>query len=143
MPSDFQLKAMNAVHSALRTISFGRIGGRLAGMPTLELTTTGRRSGEPRTCWLTSPLVLDEDRLVIVASRGGDDKHPAWFLNLRDDPEVTVRFQGGEPRSMTARITEGDERADLWARLTADHDNYAGYQRKTDREIPVVVLSAA
>lgn len=142
MPHDLALKGMNAFHKVITTVSFGRLGYQAWGMPVLELTTTGRKSGTPRTCYLTSPLQVGDD-LVIVASRGGDDHHPAWFLNLRDDPEVVVKLEGGEPRPMTARITEGDERADLWERLTAAHDNYAGYQRRTDREIPVVVLSAA
>ena len=140
VPSDFQLKSMNALHRIVSTLTFGRVGNKLLGMPVLELTTTGRKSGEPRTCYLTSPLQLGDD-LVIVASRGGDDHHPAWFLNLRDDPDVKVKLQGGAPMPMKARTTEGDERAQLWDKLTADHDNYAGYQKKTDREIPVVVLT--
>ena len=135
-------KVMNGVHRALRTVSGGRLGNELMHMPVLELTTTGRRSGQPRSTMLTAPLV-EGDRMVIVASRGGDDRHPAWFLNLRDDPEVEVAVQGGPKRRMRARIVDGDERTELWQRLTSKHDNYAGYQRKTDREIPVVILEPA
>ena len=87
MPSDLSLKAMNAVHRVVRTITFGKVGNNLLGMPVLELTTTGRKSGEPRSVMLTAPVV-EGDTVVIVASRGGDDTNPAWFLNLRDDPEV-------------------------------------------------------
>jgi deazaflavin-dependent oxidoreductase (nitroreductase family) len=140
MPSDFALKGMNFGHKVIKTVSFGRLGRRALGMPVVELTTTGRKSGKARTSFLTAPLVLDDDELVIVASRGGDDTHPAWFLNLRDQPEVSVKVEGGESGPMVARITSGDERSELWERLSTAHDNYAGYQTKTDREIPVIVL---
>lgn len=139
MPSDLALKAMNTVHRALLTVSGGRIGWQAAGMPVLELTTTGRSSGEPRSVMLTSP-VQEGDTIVIVASRGGDDRHPAWFLNLRDDPDVEVAMGGGDRRPYRAEIADADERARLWPIITGDHGNYAGYQRRTDREIPVVLL---
>lgn len=132
-------KVMNGVHRALRTVTGGRFGNSFMDMPVLELTTTGRKSGQPRSVMLTSPLV-EGDRMVIIASRGGDDRHPTWFLNLRDQPEVQVAVQGGPTQPMRARIAEGEERQSLWERVTAAHDNYAGYQRKTSREIPVVVL---
>jgi deazaflavin-dependent oxidoreductase (nitroreductase family) len=142
MPSDFQLKAMNAVHRGLLAISFGHLGWRAAGMPVLELTTTGRKSGQPRTVMLTSPL-QDGDAIVIVASRGGDDHHPAWFLNLRDHPDVEVAYAGKPKRAMRARVATAQERATLWPRVTSQHKNYAGYQTKTDREIPLVLLEPA
>ena len=99
MPTDLQLKAMNAFHRGLLTISGGRLGWRAGGMPVLELTTTGRKSGQPRSVMLTSP-VQQGDAIVIVASRGGDDHHPAWFLNLRDHPDVDVAFAGRPKQSM-------------------------------------------
>jgi deazaflavin-dependent oxidoreductase (nitroreductase family) len=139
MPSDVQLKVMNALHKAVLTLSFGKIGGNLLGMPAFELTTKGRKSGQPRSVMLTAPLE-EGDNLVIVASKGGNDEHPAWFLNLRDNPEVEVRFAGKEPKPMTARVADAAERARLWPIITEDHDNYAGYQKNTDREIPVVLL---
>lgn len=142
MPSDLALKAMNTVHRILLTVSGGRIGWQAAGMPVLELTTTGRRSGERRSVMLTSP-VQEGDTIVIVASRGGDDRHPAWFLNLRDDPDVEVAMGGEGRRSYRAEVADADERARLWPVITADHSNYAGYQGKTDREIPVVLLRPA
>jgi deazaflavin-dependent oxidoreductase (nitroreductase family) len=111
----------------------------LLGMPVLVLTTTGRRSGKARRHMLTTPLEL-EDSFVLVASFGGDDRHPAWFLNLREHPVVEVTMRG-RSRQMLASIAEGPERADLWKRLTAAHPNYAGYQQKTARQIPVVVLN--
>ena len=138
MPSDLVMKTMNTMHRTVLKISVGRIGWRAGNMPALELTTTGRKSGQPRTSMLTSPW-QDGDTLAIVASAGGNDTHPAWFLNLRDHPEVEVRTEKGT-RKMNARIASGDERSELWGHITAEHDNYAGYQTKTDREIPVVVL---
>ena len=139
MPSDVQLKFMNAVHKAVLTLSFGKIGGNLLGMPAFEVTTIGRKSGEPRKVMLTSPY-QEGDKYAIVASKGGNDEHPAWFLNMRDNPDVEVRFPGKDAQKMTARIVDAEERARLWPLITEDHDNYAGYQKKTDREIPVVML---
>ncbi|MBL8776288.1 MAG: nitroreductase family deazaflavin-dependent oxidoreductase [Acidimicrobiales bacterium] len=142
MPSDFALKAMNAVHRVVRTVTFGKVGNNLLGMPVLELTTKGRKSGQPRSVMLTAPVV-EGDTVVIVASRGGDDTHPAWFLNLRDDPDVQVALEGGPAKPYRAEIADAETRARLWPKITADHDNYAGYQTKTDREIPVVLLHPA
>ena len=139
MPSDLALKAMNGVHRVIHAVSFGKFGWDAMGMPVLELTTIGRKSGQPRSVLLTSP-VQEGDTLVIVASRGGDDTHPAWFLNLRDNPEVQVSLKGQPKVKMIARVADADERARLWPKVTEDHDNYAGYQRKTDREIPLVLL---
>ncbi|MET0158181.1 MAG: nitroreductase family deazaflavin-dependent oxidoreductase [Acidimicrobiales bacterium] len=139
MPSDAQLKLMNALHRVVLKVSFGTIGGNLLGMPAFELTTIGRKSGQRRSVMLTAPAE-EGDTLVVVASKGGNDEHPAWFLNLRENPEVEVRFAGKEPKPMTARVADAKERARLWPIITEDHDNYAGYQKNTDREIPVVLL---
>ena len=138
MPSDFQLKTMNAVHRVVLKLSFGHLGWNASNMPVLELTTIGRKSGQPRSVMLTSP-VQEGSTIVIVASRGGDDQHPAWFLNLRDNPDVEVTMKG-EKRAMRADVADADERARLWPLVTKDHKNYAGYQTKTDREIPLVLL---
>lgn len=138
MPSDRFLKNMNRVHRGLRALSFGKIGWTAANMPVLELTTTGRTSGRPRTVLLTSP-VQDGDNLVIVASKGGEPTHPAWYLNLVEDPNVIVTTID-RTRPMLARTAVADERAELWPRIVAAARNYADYQRKTDREIPVVIL---
>jgi deazaflavin-dependent oxidoreductase (nitroreductase family) len=111
-------------------------------MPVLELTTTGRKSGQRHKVMLTSP-VQEGDVIVIVASRGGDDHHPAWFLNLRDHPDVEVAFAGKPKQSMRARAATSEERTALWPRVTAAYKGYAGYQTKTDREIPLVLLEPA
>jgi deazaflavin-dependent oxidoreductase (nitroreductase family) len=142
MPSDLQLKAMNTVHRGLLRLSGGRLGWRTAGMMVIELTTTGRKSGQPHTVMLTSP-VQQGDAIVVVASRGGDDHHPSWFLNLNADPDVEVVVGGKAKRSMRARVANPDERAALWPKVTAAYRGYAGYQAKTAREIPLVMLEPA
>jgi deazaflavin-dependent oxidoreductase (nitroreductase family) len=138
MPSDFVLKSMNALHRCVLTVSFGHLGWRAGNMPVVELTTIGRKSGARRTVLLTSP-VQEGDTYVVVASRGGDDQHPAWFLNLRDNPDVEV-VTDGKRRKMHARVATPEERARLWPTVTAGHKNYADYQTKTTREIPLVLL---
>lgn len=135
------LKGITRLHEGVFRLSGGKLLGKGAGMPVLMLTTKGRKSGQPRTTMLTSPL-QDGDKIMIVASKGGDDRHPEWFLNLRDDPHVEVTLEG-RARPMTARIADPAEKAELWPRIVADHANYAGYQTKTERDIPVVVLEPA
>ena len=139
MPSDVGFKAMNAIHRILLKVSGGRKGWTAQDMPVLELTTTGRKSGQPRSVMLTSPL-QEGSVLVVVASRGGDDKAPAWFLNIQENPDVDVVLQGKPQRRMRARVASPAERERLWPLVTADHRNYAGYQTKTTREIPLVLL---
>jgi deazaflavin-dependent oxidoreductase (nitroreductase family) len=139
MPSDWFLKWANGAHKGLIKISGGRVGWTGSGMPVVELTTTGRRSGRQHTVMLTSP-VQEGDTIVIVASRGGDDQHPAWFLNLRDNPDVEVVFKGRSPQKMRATIASAEERARLWPEVVAKHEGYGGYQTKTTREIPLVLL---
>ena len=125
----------------MRTVTFGKVGWSGYGMPVIELTTIGRKSGQPRTVLLTSPIELDGNK-VIVGSRGGDPTHPAWVHNIRDNPDVTVKTKDGTSK-MKARILTHEERAEVWPRITADFKNYASYQEKTDREIPLVVLEPA
>lgn len=138
MPSDRFLRTMNRAHRTIRALTLGRIGWYAAGMPVVELTTTGRVSGRPRTVLLTSP-VHDDDRLVLIASRGGDPTHPAWYHNLVADPHVTVTTRD-EVKTMRARTADADERAALWPQVIAASDRYADYADRTDREIPVVIL---
>ncbi|MEZ5167730.1 MAG: nitroreductase/quinone reductase family protein [Acidimicrobiales bacterium] len=142
MPSDAMLKGMNFLHRGLLKITGGRAGWTAGKMPVLELTTVGRKSGAKRTVMLTSPH-QDGDALLVVASRGGDDVHPAWFLNLRDEPNVEVSYRGAPTTPMVARVLDADERAALWPTVTAKYKNYGGYQAKTDREIPLVMLEPA
>jgi deazaflavin-dependent oxidoreductase (nitroreductase family) len=130
-----------AVHQFVYERSDGRIGHRMLGTPTLLLLTTGRRSGARRTSALV--YVHDGDDYVVVASKGGDDHAPAWLFNLTTGPKVQVQV-GRERRPATARVINHDDPdfERLW-RLVNDSNSgrYDGYQSKTERQIPVVVLT--
>lgn len=142
MPSDLALKTMNTLHRVILKVSFGKLGWSAGDMPVLELTTTGRKSGKPRAVMLTSPI-QEGETVVVVASKGGEDTHPAWFLNLRDDPKVQVSLGGKPKQPYLATVADADERARLWPTVEAGYKGYAGYQQKTDREIPLVLLTPA
>ncbi len=133
-------KVFTAAHASLYRLTKGRFGGRVVSRPVVLLTTTGKKTGKAR----TTPLVSFEDEgdYVIVASAGGAPKHPAWYGNLRANPDVTV--QAG-PRVFRARAETvgGDERARLWKMIVAQAPSFAGYEKKAvGREIPVVRLKA-
>ena len=136
------MRTLSGFHRALVRVSGGRLGGALLGLPSIELTTVGRRSGKPRVSMLTVPVQVGPV-LVVVASAGGDDRHPAWYLNLVDDPHVQVAVSGGPAVPMVARVAAPDERTDLWPRVTAALANYAEYQERTSRVIPLVLLEPA
>lgn len=138
---DAAVKAINFVHRSLFDLTNGKIGGRIGGMPSLKLETTGRKSGQRRTVMLTSPIRRG-DEVVLVASYGGDDQHPAWYRNLQADPNVTVTMDG-RTFDATARTATAEEKAELWPEITRTYKGYAGYQRRTDREIPVVICTPA
>lgn len=140
MPTDALLKFMNASHRMVLAATRGKVGWRASGMPVVELTTTGAKTGQPRRVMLTSPY-QDGAGTVIVASRGGDDHHPAWFHNLVANPLVTVSIGGAPARQMTATVLEPEERESIWADIAGRHRNYAGYQNKTSRIIPLIRLS--
>ena len=125
-------------HIALYRWTGGKLGGRFRGSPVLLLTTTGRRSGQLR----TTPLlhVVDGNRKVVVASYLGAEHHPAWYHNLLAHPEVTVQA-GSSVQQMRAEVADPDERARLWRPLVAMYPTYDDYQAKTERQIPVVVLT--
>jgi deazaflavin-dependent oxidoreductase (nitroreductase family) len=142
VPRNLGWKVLNTVHKGLVKVSGGRIGRTAGGMPVVELTTTGRKSGQPRTVMLTSP-VQEGDTIVVVGSRGGARDHPDWVLNLQKEPRVEVSFKGGARAPYTARVATAEERARLWPKATAAYKNYDSYQRKTDREIPLVLLDPA
>jgi F420H(2)-dependent quinone reductase len=114
----------------------GRLGARLLWLPAALVTTTGRRSGLPRT---TATLCLiDGERVILPASFGGRDHDPAWYLNVGADPHVRVQY-GSRLRDMTARDATGAERDRYWRRLTRMYPPYRGYRRAADRVIPLVV----
>jgi len=139
MPSDRYLKLMNGAHKGLLRLSGGRFGWAAMDMPVLVLTTTGRRSSQPRSVMLTSPH-QEGQRMVIVASKGGEDSHPAWFLNLRENPQVRVSVKDTPDVPMVARVASSEERDRLWPIVAHKQARYAQYQAKTDREIPLVLL---
>jgi deazaflavin-dependent oxidoreductase (nitroreductase family) len=130
-------RAFIGTHLALYRATGGRIGGRLGGMRVLLLTTRGRKSGQPR----TAPLVYFEDgeRLVVIGSNGGAPGDPLWWRNLAVTPEAAVQI-GREAGRVRARLASPDERGRLWPRVKRENPAYAGYERKTSREIPVVLL---
>jgi deazaflavin-dependent oxidoreductase (nitroreductase family) len=134
------LKFINLLHGSVLRLTGGRIGSTAAGMKVVSLTTIGRKTGTRRTVLLTSPVQLG-DTYVIVASRGGDDTHPAWFVNLRDDPNVEVALGNGTATPWVARVATADDRARLWPRVVAKYPHYGDYQRRTKREIPLVLLT--
>jgi deazaflavin-dependent oxidoreductase (nitroreductase family) len=135
---DVTMRLVTGIHRAVFRMSSGRLANRGYGMPVLELTTTGRKTGKRRSTMLTSP-VQEGDNVVLVASYGGDDRHPTWFLNLRDDPKVEITMDG-RTRPMRARVASPEEKAALWPRVVAAHKGYAQYQERTDRDIPLVIL---
>jgi len=139
-PKDEVAKLAKVVHPILIRLSGGRIGGTVAGMPVVILTTTGRRSGKARATPLTA--IEHQGRTYVIASYGGDDRHPAWYLNLVDTPEVSVQREG-RTEPMVARVLSPEERSEVWPVVTRTYDGYAGYQRRTDRPIPVVELVPA
>jgi len=135
--ADISLKTASQVHRAIVHLTGGRLLNSALGMPVVELHTVGRKSGRPRSTMLTAPVV-DGDRVVLVASKGGDDRDPDWYLNLLAHPEVELTM-GGRRRPMRARRASPEEKAELWPRVTAAYQGYGSYQRRTERDIPLVI----
>lgn len=131
---------MGLAHRFVYRATGGRLVGSAAGMPVLLLTTTGRRSGKARTTPLT--FFRDGDDIVVIASFGGSDVPPAWWVNLRHDPRATVTI-GRHRSGVTARIATEAERDRLWPLITRTYPGYARYQERTARSIPVVLLTPA
>jgi deazaflavin-dependent oxidoreductase (nitroreductase family) len=139
-----RLRAMNLLarlfvkgHVVLYQSSDGKRGGMMRGMPVLLLTTRGRKSGRERTV----PVVphRDGDTLYVIASMGGAPQNPAWYVNLKANPEVGVQLGANKFRAR-AQTLEEPERARIWAQITAAMPNFADYQKRTSRIIPVVRL---
>lgn len=128
------------LHRTVYEKTGGRIGANLAGLRMLLLTTTGRKSGKQ----FTTPLACfsDGDDLVVVASNNGSDQPPAWWLNLKQKPEAKIRY-GREQHRVRAELADAEERARLWPWLLKQNPPYARYEKRTKREIPVVILRRA
>jgi deazaflavin-dependent oxidoreductase (nitroreductase family) len=135
--ADAGFKAMNMIHRTALCLSGGRLGTNLAGMRSVELHTTGRKSGQRRSTMLTAPI-YDDDRVVLIASKGGDDRAPDWYRNLVDQPDVELTVEG-TTRPMRARTASPDEKAELWPQIVQTYKGYGGYQKRTSRDIPVVI----
>lgn len=130
-------KTLGAVHRVLYRASGGRIGATIWNLPIVLLTTDGRKTGKPR----TTPLCAlpHGDAFVVIASFGGSDTPPGWWLNLEHSPRATLQV-GRELHVVAARTTAGDEREQLWAEIVERAPGYLTYAKRTSREIPVVVL---
>jgi deazaflavin-dependent oxidoreductase (nitroreductase family) len=135
---DAFLQGANQFHKAVLTLSGGRLMSTMGGMPAVELHTTGRKSGQRRSVMLTAP-VYEPNRVVLVASKGGDDRDPEWYRNLVANPDVELGVHG-TTRPMRARTATDDERAELWPKIVTAYRGYDAYQRRTDRQIPIVIV---
>jgi deazaflavin-dependent oxidoreductase (nitroreductase family) len=139
--SNVFLKWMGRVNTFFYRRNGGEgLGGTFQKIPVALLTTTGRKSGEPR----VSPLYFlrDGDRVIVAASRGGSAKNPLWYLNLKADPKVKVQIKK-EVLELTARDATDDERAHYWPQLVDMYPSYDDYQSYTDRTIPIVICEPA
>jgi len=134
---DAGFKLMNATHRAVLKLTGGRYPRTLLGMPAVELHTVGRKTGVRRTTMLTSP-VHDDSRIVLVASKGGDDRDPQWYRNLTANPDVEITIDGNT-KPMRARTASAEEKAALWPEILASYKWYGSYQKRANRDIPVVI----
>jgi F420H(2)-dependent quinone reductase len=131
------MRTASGAHTAVYRASGGRVAGELGNLPVLLLTTTGRKTGKQR----TTPLLFirDGEDLVVVASNGGMDWFPAWWLNLQQHSACVVAI-GRERRDVIARKADSELRARLWPAFTGPYPGYLKYQARTVREIPLVIL---
>jgi len=131
------LRLMGRLNVPIYRLTRGRLMNSVGDAPVLLLTTTGRRSGQQRTapvCYLA-----DGERVVVIGSNAGYKNEPAWSLNLKAHPEATVEV-GADRKSVRARVTEGDERADLWRRMNQQYAGFDDYEARTSRDIAVFDL---
>jgi deazaflavin-dependent oxidoreductase (nitroreductase family) len=135
--TDLGFKVVSTTHRALLRVSGGRILGSVFGMPVVELHTIGRKSGQTRVTVLTAPI-HDASKVVLVASKGGDDRDPQWYRNLTAQPDVEVLIDG-KLRPLRAHTASAAEKAELWPQILRAYKGYGGYQKKAARDIPVVI----
>jgi deazaflavin-dependent oxidoreductase (nitroreductase family) len=116
-------------------------GSKMGGRPLLYLTTVGAKSGQRRTA-VVMPFPEGDDAWLIVASKGGAATHPAWFHNIAAHPDQVEVEVDGRKTAVTPQTLSGEERAAAWRRITSERPNFAVYETKTDRQIPVIRLTA-
>jgi deazaflavin-dependent oxidoreductase (nitroreductase family) len=136
-PARLALKLGSGAHAGVYRATGGKLFGRMGKSPILLLNTVGRKTGRKR----TTPLlyVMDGEDFVIIASKGGAATHPAWYLNLRANPDATVEI-GDREVQVEAGVADPEEKARLWEKMVEMYPTYEDYQRKTEREIPLLVL---
>jgi deazaflavin-dependent oxidoreductase (nitroreductase family) len=135
--TDIGFKALGTTHRVVLGLSRGKFLKTGFGMPFVELHTIGRKSGQPRVTVLTSPI-HDERRVVLVASKGGDDRDPQWYRNLMVNPDVEIHIEG-QVRRLRARTASAQEKAEIWPQILSVYRGYGSYQKRTGRDIPVVI----
>jgi F420H(2)-dependent quinone reductase len=138
MPASM-LRTAGKLNVPIYRLTRGRLMGTVGRAPVLLLTSTGRRSGQPR----TAPVLylLDGERIVAIGSNAGNRHAPAWSHNLKANPDAAVQIRG-ERRTVRARVAEGEERAELWAKMNAQYAGFDDYNERTSREIAVFVLES-
>jgi deazaflavin-dependent oxidoreductase (nitroreductase family) len=139
-PTRLALKLGSGVHTGLYRATGGKLFGRMGKSPIMLLNTVGRKTGRKR----TSPLlyVMDGEDFVIIASKGGAPTHPAWYLNLKANPDATVEV-GDRKVRVRAEEVDSEEKVRLWQKMVEMYPTYDDYQRKTKREIPLLILRPA
>jgi F420H(2)-dependent quinone reductase len=137
VPAKLALKLGSGAHAGVYRATGGKLFGRMGKSPILLLNTVGRKTGRKR----TSPLlyVMDGEDFVVIASKGGAPTHPAWYLNLMANPEATVEIGDREVR-VEAEVADPEDKPRLWQKMVEMYPTYDDYQRKTEREIPLLVL---
>jgi F420H(2)-dependent quinone reductase len=131
------LRAMGKLNVPIYRLTRGRLMNKIGRAPVMLLTSTGRRSGRPR----TAPVLYlaDGERLIVISSNGGNDRAPAWSYNLEANADAEVEIRG-ERRQVRARVVDGEERAELWRRMNQQYAGFEDYDQTTSREIAVFVL---
>jgi F420H(2)-dependent quinone reductase len=137
VPARLALKLGSGAHAGVYRATGGKLFGRMGKSPILLLNTVGRKTGRKR----TSPLlyVMDGEDFVVIASKGGAPTHPAWYMNLMANPEATVEIGDREVR-VEAEVADPEDKPRLWQKMVEMYPTYDDYQRKTEREIPLLVL---
>ncbi len=134
---DLGFRVLNVVHRGIAHATGDRVVGSVLGRRFIELHTVGRRTGRPHSAMLLAPVV-DGDRVVLVASKGGDDRDPDWYRNLLAHPDAELTMDGRR-RPVRTRTASPAEKAELWPRVVAAYRGYASYQRRSSRDIPLVI----